>query len=139
LEMYASASGMVRDAIKLLRRDRKSIIHRLIKGDLNRLTTKLIFEAEREGDVLATNTINRACAYLGAGIASAVNLLNPQVVVIGGGVSEGGNNFIKRIEKEVKRRAFPSATKHLKVVKAKLGNDAGFIGAAMLAESRGNS
>lgn len=132
LEMFASASGMVRDAIKLLRRDKKSVIHKLIKRDLNRLTTELIFEAERKGDALATNAINRACAYLGAGIASAVNLLNPQVVVIGGGVSQGGNNFIQRIKKEVKRRAFPSATKNLKVVKAKLGNAAGFIGAAML-------
>jgi glucokinase len=54
-------------------------------------------------------------------------------VVIGGGVSEGGQSFIRRIEKEVKKRAFPSATKNLKVIRAKLGNDAGFIGAAMLA------
>ena len=76
--------------------------------------------------------INQVCAYLGAGIASAVNLINPQVVVIGGGVSQGGLDFIRRIEKEVKRRAFPSATKKLKVVKAKLGNDAGFMGAAIL-------
>ena len=133
LEMYASAPGMVRDAIKFLRRDRKSIIHKLIERDLNRLTTEIIFEAERKGDALASDIINQACAYLGAGIASAINLLNPQVVVIGGGVSEGGNNFIQRIKKEVKRRAFPTATKNLKIVKAKLGNAAGFIGAAMLA------
>ena len=139
LEMYASAPGMVKDAIKFLRRDRKSIIHKLIERDLDRLTTEIIFEAERKGDALASDIINQSCAYLGAGIASAVNLLNPQVVVIGGGVSEGGNNFIKRIEKEVKRRAFPTATKHLKIVKAKLGNNAGFIGAAMLAGCRGNS
>lgn len=52
--------------------------------------------------------------------------------MIGGGVSEGGVGFIRRIEREVKKRAFPSATKNLKVVRAKLGNDAGFIGAAML-------
>jgi glucokinase len=104
----------------------------LVTGDLNKLTPKIIFEAEGKGDALATSVINQTCIYLGAGIASAVNLLNPQVVVIGGGVSEGGNNFIKRIEKEVKKRAFPSATKNLKVVKAQLGNDAGFIGAAML-------
>jgi len=136
LEMYASAPGMIKDAIKFLRRDKKSIIHKLIERDLDRLTTELIFEAERKGDVLASDIINQACAYLGAGIASAVNLLNPQIVVIGGGVSEGGNNFIQRIKKEVKRRAFPTATKHLKIVKAKLGNNAGFIGAAMLAESR---
>lgn len=135
LEMYASAPGMVKDAINLLRRNEKSIIHKLIKRDLDRLTTEVIFEAERKGDVLASEVVNQACAHLGAGIASAINLLNPQIVVIGGGVSEGGNNFIQRIEKEVKRRAFPTATKHLKIVKAKLGNAAGFIGAATLCSS----
>jgi glucokinase len=136
LEMYASAPAMVRDARWLLRRDRKSIIRRLIHNDPSKLTTEIIFEAERKGDTSACTVINQSCAYLGAGIASAVNLLNPQVVVIGGGVSEGGLSFIRRIEKEVKKRAFPSATKNLKVMKAKLGNDAGFIGAAMLGENR---
>jgi len=132
LEMYASAPAMVKDTIKLLRRNKESIIHKLTNGNLEELTTEIIFEAERKGDVLASDVINQACAYLGTGIASAVNLLNPQIVVIGGGVSEGGNKFIQRIEKEVKRRAFPSATKNLKIVKAKLGNNAGFIGAAIL-------
>lgn len=138
LEMYASAPAIVKDAKRLLHRNKNSIIHELVQGDLDRLTTEIIFEAERRGDVLASDVINQACVYLGAGIASAVNLLNPQMVVIGGGVSEGGESFIRRIEKEVKERAFPSATKNLKVVKAKLGNEAGFIGAAMLAESRSN-
>ena len=130
LEMYASAPAMVKDAKRLLRNDRKSIIHRLVSGDLDRLTTKVIFQAEKKGDSTASRVVNQACEYLGAGIASAVNLINPQVVVIGGGVSQGGPGFIRRIEKEVKKRAFPSATRKLKVVKAKLGNDAGFIGAA---------
>jgi glucokinase len=135
LEMYASAPAIVKDTRWLLRKNRKSIIYGLIEGDSDKLTTEVIFEAERKGDILASDVINQACAYLGAGIASAVNLLNPEIVVIGGGVSEGGESFIRRIEKEVKRRAFPSATKNLKVVKAKLGNDAGFIGAAMLVEN----
>ena len=135
LEMYASAPAMVKNARWLLRRNRKSIIRKLIQEDVTKLTTEVIFKAERKGDALASDVINQACAYLGAGIASAVNLLNPQVVVIGGGVSEGGQSFIRRIEKEVKERAFPSATKHLKVVRAKLGNDAGFIGAAILCSS----
>lgn len=132
LEMYASAPAIVRDTKRLLRKNKKSIIHKLFKENLDKLTTEIIFEAERKGDALASEVINQACIFLGAGIASAVNLLNPQIVVIGGGVSEGGESFIQRIEKEVKKRAFPSATKHLKVVKARLGNNAGFIGAAML-------
>ena len=137
LEMYASAPAMVKDAKSLMRKDRRSIMHRLVKEDLDRLTTKVIFQAERGGDATASRVIDQACSYLGAGIASAVNLINPQVVVIGGGVSQGGLSFIRRIEKEVKKRAFPSATKKLKVVKAKLGNDAGFIGAAILCSSAG--
>ena len=132
LEMYASAPAMVKDAKRLLMREKKSILHKLLNGDLDKLTTKVIFQAEKKGDDLAASVVNQACACLGAGIASAVNLLNPQVVVIGGGVSQGGMSFIRRIEKEVKARAFPSATRNLKVVKAKLGNNAGFIGAAML-------
>ena len=132
LEMYASAPAMVKDAKRLLRKDQKSVMHRLVKGDLGRLTTRVIFQAEKNGDATASRVINQACAYLGAGIASAVNLINPQVVVIGGGVSQGGLSFIRRIENEVKARAFPSATKRLKVIKAKLGNDAGFIGAAVV-------
>jgi glucokinase len=132
LEMYASAPAIVKDTKELLLRNNKSIIHTLIQGNLNQLTTEIIFKAEKKGDILASEVINQACIYLGAGIASAVNLLNPEIVVIGGGVSEGGVGFIRRIEREVKKRAFPSATKNLKVVKAKLGNDAGFIGAAML-------
>jgi glucokinase len=135
LEMYASASAMVKDAKKFLKRDRKSIIFKLVEGDLSKLTTEVLFQAEKKGDNLAKAVINQACAYLGAGIASAVNLFNPQVVVIGGGVSHGGAGFIRRIEKEVKHRAFPSATRNLKIVKAKLGNDAGFIGAAILCSS----
>jgi glucokinase len=134
LEMYASAPAMVKDARRLLKKDRSSIIHKMIQKNPEKLTTKTLFEAEKRGDFLASEVINKTCEYLGSGIASAVNLLNPQVVVIGGGVSQGGMNFIRRIEKEVKRRAFPSATKNMKVVRAKLGNDAGFIGAAILCE-----
>jgi len=135
LEMYASAPATVKEAKRLLHRNKESIIYKLVQGDMSRLTTEIIFEAERKGDVLASDVVNQACAYLGAGIASAVNLLNPEVVVIGGGVSEGGQSFIRRIKKEVKKRAFPSATKNLEVIKAKLGNDAGFIGAAILCSS----
>jgi glucokinase len=132
LEMYASATAMVKEAKRLLKKDMKSIIHKMMQKDQGKLTAKTLFEAEKRGDLLASEVINKTSEYLGSGIASAVNLLNPQVVVIGGGVSQGGKSFIRRIEKEVKKRAFPSATKNLKVVRAKLGNHAGFIGAAIL-------
>ncbi len=135
LESYASATAMVKDTKRLLKKDKKSIIHKLIEGDLERLTTRVIFQAEKREDAVASRVINQTCVYLGAGIASAVNLLNPQIIVIGGGVSLGGQSFIDRIESQVKRKAFPSAAKSLKITRAELGNHAGFIGAALLVEN----
>ena len=64
-----------------------------------------------------------------------VNFLNPEVVVVGGGIIEGGAGFLEAVAAEVRRRAFESATEKLKIVKAALGNDAGFIGAALLGET----
>jgi glucokinase len=63
-----------------------------------------------------------------------VNLLNPDVVVIGGGVTEGGAGFLEAVSAEIKKRALDSAVEKLSVVRAALGNDAGFIGAGLLGE-----
>ena len=132
VEMYASARAMVYKARKLLSEGKDSILNNMVDGDVKKVSTKLIFDAWKEKDRLCSQIVEDTCLYLGTAISSAVNLLNPEVVVIGGGVAEAGMRFIKKIEKETKKRANPSATRNLKVVKAKLGNDAGFIGAGVL-------
>ena len=132
VEMYASARAMVYKARKLLSNGKDSILNNMVGGDLKKVSTKLIFDAWKKNDRLCSQIVEETCLYLGTAIASAVNLLNPEVVVIGGGVAEAGMRFIKKIEKETKKRANPSAIKDLKVVKAQLGNDAGFIGAGVL-------
>ena len=78
-------------------------------------------------------TIVETCGYLGAGIASISNIIDPEVVIIGGGVSEAGDTFIKQIEESVKQYSIKSIMQNLKVVKAKMGNDAGIVGAILLA------
>lgn len=133
LEMYASASAMIRKAKVLLRQGRKSIIPKLISGKLNRITTETIFQAEKMKDKAAREVVSDTARFLGIGITNAINLLNPQIVVIGGGVAQAGKRFIQLIEKETKKRGFPAITKNLIITQAKLGNDAGFIGAAILA------
>jgi len=135
LEMYASEPAMLKRARELLEKKPNSILFKLAKGDLNKLKAKDLFQAEKLKDKVAHRVIQETAYYLGAGLSSAVNLFNPEVIVIGGGVAlTSGRNFIKLIKAEVKDRAFPSATKNLRIVKAKLGNDAGFIGASILGE-----
>jgi glucokinase len=139
VEMYASEPAMLNRAKELLKNNRGSILHKLSQGNLNKMKAKQLFEAERLKDKVAQKVIKDTACYLGAALSSAVNLLNPEIVVIGGGVALfSGRDFFKKIEKEVRRRAFPSATRNLKIVKAKLGNDAGFIGASILGEQSGD-
>lgn len=135
VEMYASEPAMIKRAKELLTKNRGSVLYKLSQGDSNRLKAKDLFLAEKLKDKVAQKVIQETAYYLGTALSSAVNLINPEIVVVGGGVAlSAGANFFKMIEKEIKTRAFPSATKNLKIVKAKLGNDAGFIGASILGE-----
>jgi glucokinase len=95
--------------------------------------TKLIFERAKQGEPEALATVAQTSDYLGAGIASFANALNPEVVIIGGGVAEAGDFFISRVAEAVRQRAMPTAWKDLKIRQAELGNDAGVIGAILLA------
>lgn len=94
---------------------------------------RAVFEAASRGDDVARATIDRVVFYLGAGITSIVNLLNPDVVVIGGGISDAGDAFVARVADEVRRRALKPMNDDVRIVRAQLGNDAGMIGAALLA------
>lgn len=138
LEMYASEPAMLKRTKELLRKNRSTVLYKLCQGDLNRLKAKDLFQAEKLKDRVARRVIQDTAYYLGTALSSIVNLLNPEIVVIGGGVALfAGKDFIRKIEFEVRKRAFPSATKNLRIVKAKLGNDAGFIGASILGEELG--
>jgi glucokinase len=77
-------------------------------------------------------TIIENAEYLGAGIGSFLNILNPEIVVIGGGFSGTGSKYLKLIETTTKKYAFGEAFRKLVFARAKMGNDAGFVGAALL-------
>jgi glucokinase len=70
---------------------------------------------------------------MGTGFASLINIFNPEILVVGGGVAGAGNAFITRIHKAIEERAMKPALKNFKVVKAQLGNDAGFVGGISMA------
>jgi glucokinase len=128
LEAYASVPALLNHTRSLLE---SSDNHCSLRENLSSLNPTLIFQAAEAGDRLAVQILEQEITYLSAGLASVVNLLNPEVIVVGGGFVEAGTSFLHLLEKSIKERAFPSAVKGLKVVRAKLGNDAGFIGAAL--------
>jgi glucokinase len=126
LEAYAAAPAMI-----------KRYRHKLKRTGLfyneDQLSTEFIFEKAKVEEDFAIETINETCDYLGTGIASVVNILNPEMVLIGGGVAEAGDEFIKRIEKVIRQKIIKANSDVLKVGRVKLGNDAGMVGAILLA------
>ena len=100
-------------------------------GDV--VTSKDIFEAAEAGDKFADSVVEKVGFYLGQAAANISNILNPDSVVIGGGVSAAGEFLRSRVEKYFVNYAFPQVRKTTKVKIAELGNDAGIIGAASLA------
>ena len=95
------------------------------------ISAKVIFDEAKGGDALAIQVTEYVCRYLGKGLACAAGMVDPEVFVIGGGVSAAGEYFINLIDKYYKECVF-HASRQTKIVKAALGNDAGMYGAARL-------
>jgi len=134
IEAYCSSQAILARVNVQLQKRLSPILEELLGDDLEKLAIKKVFVAAKKGDEIAKDILNETAMYLGIGLAGIVNLLNPEMVVIGGGIAEGGAGFLEAVSAEIKRRAFESATVNLSVVKAALGNDAGFIGAGLLGE-----
>ena len=134
-EVFTSSESIISRVKSRLRKEMTPAFQEQTGGKLDELSIKKVFAAGRKADPVALEVIEETAGYLGAGIAGVVNFLNPEVVVIGGGIIEGGAGFLEAVAAEIRRRAFGSATEKLKIVKAALGNDAGFIGAALLGEA----
>lgn len=134
IEAYCSSQAILARVNVQLQKRLSPIFEELLGDDLEKLAIKKVFVAAKKGDEIAKDILNETAMYLGIGLAGIVNLLNPEMVVIGGGIAEGGAGFLEAVSAEIKRRAFESATVNLSVVKAALGNDAGFIGAGLLGE-----
>jgi glucokinase len=125
IEKYASAPAMIRNYLEKLTKMGTAIP--------DRVTTEYIFEQANKGSEAANATIDETCEYLGSFLAGMANIFNPEVIVIGGGVSHAGEDFINRIWKSVQERAMEPNLVGLKLVNAQLGNDAGLVGAISLA------
>ena len=134
LEALASRTAMTRDIRRSIERGEKTVVKDLLKKETDSLSGNDLRKAYDAGDELVIKTLHRAAKFIGIGIGSLVNVLAPEIVVLGGGVIEAmADDFIARIDRSTRRVAVDFATKDLKIVRAELGDDAGVIGAAMLA------
>lgn len=127
LETVASATGIVREAKKLLA---SGEIESTLR-DIPEFTCKDIFDAAKEGDKAAMIVVDKLAEYLGIAAAHIACVTNPQVIVIGGGVSKAGKFLLDKIEEKYMEKAF-KACRNAKFALATLGNDAGMYGAAAL-------
>ena len=126
LEQYASATGVVRLAKRRLDKDDSPSI---LRGE--RLTAKAVFDAVKAGDAVALEIAEQFGDYLGKGLAAVADVVNPEVFVIGGGVSKAGEILLSYIEPAFQKYVF-SACRGARFTLATLGNDAGIYGAAAL-------
>lgn len=133
LETFASATAMIRYAIHRLERDKlKSSILDKAEGKPENINARIIFDAAKEGDPLGNETVDRMVKYLSIGIINVYNILDPDIIAIGGGVSKAGDFLIERLKAQVSKMFFTSSIKYGDIVLAQLGNEAGILGAAFL-------
>lgn len=132
LEAMASGLAIARTAQDEVRRGRGESLLPYAGGDPRQLTARAVGEAAADGNPLAAEILTRAGTYLGMGIASIINVLNPAVVVIGGGVARMGKAFLPSMHREIEIRAFPALRQAVRITMADLGRPAGALGASAL-------
>ena len=130
---YSSATGIKNRIIDRIKKGIKSEFLSFDNDNLfDSLRLKSIFQAARKGDILTSDIVEDAISYLGIAIANIANILNPEMVVLVGGISNEGDKLLIPLIKEAKKRALYSNYKSLKIVIGKLAGNAGVVGAAAL-------
>jgi glucokinase len=132
-EAYSSATALIRETEKVAVQIPDSYLAKLVKENGGKANGKIPWDAKDAGDKAGKIVIDRYIEYLSEGIANIINSLRPQVILIGGGMSRQGDNLIKPLNDALKGKIYGGdLTESSKIVTAKLGNDAGIIGAAFL-------
>ncbi len=122
--------GLTTQARKLIEEGSETAITSMVQGNLDAITMDTVIQAAQAGDKLARELIEHSALQLGIRIASIVNLLNPEVVVIGGGIEKAGSLLLEPVWRSVKRYSFEEPASLVDVLPAKLGDDAVALGAA---------
>lgn len=131
-EAYSSATGLIRMSKEAMAQFPESIMNKMAE-EKGKVTARTSFDAMRAGDKPAKDVVDKYIKYLAAGITNTINIFQPDVLCIGGGVCNEGDPLLLPVKALVEKEDFASnSAKRTEIVIAKLGNDAGIIGAAFL-------
>lgn len=130
LEAYASGPNIALRAVEELEAGAESRLRALVGGDLRKITAQTVYQAAADGDELALEVVNDTAKFLGVGIGNLLNVFNPEVVVVCGGVTLAGDHLFEPLRREVARRAFKPAVTACRIVPGELAGTAGVYGAA---------
>lgn len=138
LEAIASRTAMAKQFRKAIeKKKKKSVLTKLTDGDLSVIRSGVLVKAIRVKDKLTLKVFKKTTKYLGIGVGSIVNFLNPDMIVLGGGVVEALDDaFIDNIRTYAEKYALPNTLNGVQIVRAKLGDNSGILGAAALARQR---
>ncbi len=132
-EKYASARALTEDTKAAMQAHPDNMMWKLVGGDINRVNAKTAFDGMRAGDELATQVVNNFLEYVGCGITSVINIFQPEILCIGGGISREGEALLAPVRAYVDKEEYArEGDRRTKIVAAKLNNDAGVLGAATL-------
>ncbi|MGQ9546541.1 MAG: ROK family protein [Dehalococcoidia bacterium] len=132
-ETLASGTALAREARRRIEGGARTSILKYAEGDAGRVTAQVIHDAAKQGDNLARELIARTGYYVGVGLANLINIFNPELIVIGGGLSSIGDMLLKPAFKAAGERAFKEAFQAVRFTSAELGRNSTVLGAAAFA------
>jgi glucokinase len=132
-ETLASGTALAREAKDRIKEGVRTSILEYAEGNVEKVTAKVIHSAAKQGDSLAKELIARTGYYVGVGLANLINIFNPELIVIGGGLSNIGDMLLKPAFKTARERAYKEIFQAVRVASAELGRNSGVLGAAAFA------
>jgi len=136
LEMLASGTAVAREAIRRISQGEKSSLTEIVDCKVEDITAEKVSIAAQDGDSLALEVISKAATYLGVGMVNLVNIFNPEMIIVGGGMAKMGDLLLGPARRVVRERAFSLSAQAVRIVPAQLGDDAGVFGAAIFARQQ---
>lgn len=137
LETFASGTAVAKFARERLEGGQDSLIRKVVDGDLAGVNSKMVMDAAGQGDPLAMELVEQFASNLGLGLVNLMHIFDPQMIVLGGGVSQSYQVYSAALNAAIRRHVMAHLREHINVVVSTLGDDASLLGAAHMAFQRG--